>query len=534
MSFKWLKHHVTLGQYKNPEATEVAIPDHPSLPRDTQSPAVESVQDLSQPLLMGVRTTSALQATRNPSPKQTDLSLQDMGHMVARHSQLGPDIPLRPQKGKRPQTAGLALGVPSPEEEDPRVKCRDCGAFGHKASSTRCPIKHWGTTLIPVALGSRRLKENVEPGSQRDPRHQARLLDQAEREKTERRRQEAEQRKGLLHRFPRRPREGQKRTWKEDTESCDYVRRPHMPMPVYTTRRPSIPEPALLKQPRTENPDIRLWSHSTSPLTSPKVSLRPLGGLPGAQEVPIADNPQPARQPCVRADSLVVQQRAKRPCRDSLEGPQAGSKGHGLGHTQAPPKYPEENTRPTVSNTLADNCQKPLQTPGKKCAQMPLDRSQNSRKKLGWRPSQHTSRIIEEAPVGNSGSLCPPGSRHAHGCTAGPLQPRKTPSLRPSKGPQPTPATPHLETLQTCTEPPRPPYARAPTQPLRMVFTRLDRSCWSSRFLAAPSFLPPEKPGPAQGPPAPHMSDGACVCGPWSVLHGDLQVSSSSEDTESE
>ena len=136
--------------------------------------------------------------------------------------------------------------------------------------------------------------------------------------------------------------------------------------------------------------------------------------------------------------------------------------------------------------------------------------------------------------MGISGSLCPPGSRRARGCTAGPPQPRKTPALRPSKGPQPTPATPHLETLQPCTEPPRPPSARAPTQPLRMVFTRLDRSCWSSRFLAAPSFLPPEKPGPAQGPPAPHMSDGACVCGPWSVLHGDLQVSSSSEDTESE
>ena len=63
---------------------------------------------------------------------------------------------------------------------------------------------------------------------------------------------------------------------------------------------------------------------------------------------------------------------------------------------------------------------------------------------------------------------------------------------------------------------------------------QMDRSCWSSRFLTAPSFLPPEKPGPAQGPPATHMSDGACVCGPWSVLHGDLQVSSSSEDTESE
>ena len=47
-------------------------------------------------------------------------------------------------------------------------------------------------------------------------------------------------------------------------------------------------------------------------------------------------------------------------------------------------------------------------------------------------------------------------------------------------------------------------------------------------------ILPPEKPGPAQGPPATHLLDGACVCGPWSVLHSDLQVSSSSEDTESE
>ena len=93
--------------------------------------------------------------------------------------------------------------------------------------------------------------------------------------------------------------------------------------------------------------------------------------------------------------------------------------------------------------------------------------------------------------MGILGSLCPPGSRRAHGCTAEPPQPRKTPALWPSKSPQPTPATCHLEMLQPCTEPPRPPSARAPTQPLRMVFTRLDRSCWSSRFLAAPSFFLP-------------------------------------------
>ncbi|XP_058380838.1 putative protein FAM90A12P, partial [Diceros bicornis minor] len=32
---------------------------------------------------------------------------------------------------------------PPPEEEDPRVKCKDCGAFGHNRRSTRCPMKCW-------------------------------------------------------------------------------------------------------------------------------------------------------------------------------------------------------------------------------------------------------------------------------------------------------------------------------------------------------------------------------------------------------
>ena len=60
MSFKWVNHHMTLGQYKSQGGTEVAIPDHPSPPWDTQSLAVESVQDLSQPLLTDGRNTIAL------------------------------------------------------------------------------------------------------------------------------------------------------------------------------------------------------------------------------------------------------------------------------------------------------------------------------------------------------------------------------------------------------------------------------------------------------------------------------------------
>ena len=212
-----------------------------------------------------------------------------------------------------------------------------------------------------------------------------------------------------------------------------FPQRPHMPMPVYTTRRPSIPEPSLLTEARTENPDVRVRSHSISPLSSPKVSLSPPSGPPGVQEMPVADTPQPARQPCVRADSLVVQQRAKRPFPVSLEDPQAGTKVHGLGHTQAPPKYPEENTCPAVSNALADNSQMALQTPGKNCAQMPLDRTQNPRKKARRSPPSTppgASReptwgfrgvyVLQEAYVQVDAQPCPrrPG-RHLPSCQAG-------------------------------------------------------------------------------------------------------------------
>ena len=75
----------------------------------------------------------------------------------------------------------------------------------------------------------------------------------------------------------------------------------------------------------TETPDDTVQSHSTSPLSTHNDSLSPPGGPPGAQEVPVADTPQLARQPCVRANSLVVQWRPKRPCRASLKGHQAGS-----------------------------------------------------------------------------------------------------------------------------------------------------------------------------------------------------------------
>ena len=171
----------------------------------------------------------------------------------------------------------------------------------------------------------------------------------------------------------------------------------------------------------------------------------------------------------------------------------------------------------------------PPQAPGKKCAHMPLDRTLNPRKKAWWSPSQHTCRSIQEGLWGIQGICVLQEADMPVDAQPGPRSPGR--HLPSSQARAPSPHLPHLTWRPAAMH-------RAPTAALcagphsapGMVFTRLDRSCWSSRFLAAPSFLPPEKPGPAQGPPAPHLSDGACVCGPWSVLHGDLQVSSSSED----
>ncbi|MXQ99726.1 hypothetical protein E5288_WYG003231 [Bos mutus] len=45
--------------------------------------------------------------------------------------------------------------------EQPQVKCKDCGAFGHTARSLRCPMKRWQGALVPLPLGSRFGKENL-------------------------------------------------------------------------------------------------------------------------------------------------------------------------------------------------------------------------------------------------------------------------------------------------------------------------------------------------------------------------------------
>ncbi|KAL6032554.1 hypothetical protein STEG23_009576, partial [Scotinomys teguina] len=57
----------------------------------------------------------------------------------------------------------MAAKAPPSEEENPRVKCRGCGAFGHTARSKRCPIKCGYGLPVPQPLEAKEEKENQDP-----------------------------------------------------------------------------------------------------------------------------------------------------------------------------------------------------------------------------------------------------------------------------------------------------------------------------------------------------------------------------------
>ncbi|XP_044942093.1 putative protein FAM90A14P [Mustela putorius furo] len=349
------------------------------------------------------------QEIQTPIPeagRPTATSLKELGQMAGRQTQLEPYRPLKAQKGKRPPRASLAPRAPGPEEEDPRVKCRDCGAFGHKASSSRCPMKHWGRAFDLQALGSRKLKENIEPRSQRDQQNPG-PLKQAEREKGEGPRQ-ARQREALLRRFPRQLQGEQKQTWKDCTESCSYVRRPHTPMPVYTTKRASVLEPPLPWEPPTQTADMRVGYHSAALLRSPSGSVFPPGARHEAQRVVTPDRPL-ACQPYAKEGGPVVHVSGKRPRGDSFEVPQAVSKVDGVHHVQAPAKVPEENACPNASHAMVQNFQKlPQDSRQERCPDLSRDGpeapKESTLEPLPAPPQEHTGK--PSGGFGESVSSC--------------------------------------------------------------------------------------------------------------------------------
>ncbi|XP_027385546.1 putative protein FAM90A23P [Bos indicus x Bos taurus] len=124
--------------------------------------------------------------------------------------------------------------------QDQKVKCKDCGAFGHTARRLRCPMKRWQGALVPLPLGSRFGKENLAWKLQDPPTPGT--PNTAEREEEERQRKEEQQRK-LLQQFPRRPCSRQPQSWNEEPEPGLCLRHPNMPVLIHTSKRKSFQDP---------------------------------------------------------------------------------------------------------------------------------------------------------------------------------------------------------------------------------------------------------------------------------------------------
>ncbi|XP_069428923.1 protein FAM90A5-like [Ovis canadensis] len=153
--------------------------------------------------------------------------------------------------------------------QDQKVKCKDCGAFGHTARSLRCPMKRWQGALVPLPLGSRFGKENLAWKLQDPPTPGT--PNAAEREEEERQRKEEQQRK-LLQRFPRRPRARQPQSWKEEPEPGLCLRHPNMPLLIHTSKRKSVQDPDHSRGSPTRKDDVNPASPqclSSKPRLSP-------------------------------------------------------------------------------------------------------------------------------------------------------------------------------------------------------------------------------------------------------------------------
>ncbi|XP_059942204.1 protein FAM90A27P-like [Mesoplodon densirostris] len=381
--------------------------------------------------------------------------------MAGRCRQLGPCKLSQDQQVRRQNPGAGRQVAPQPKDEDPRVKCRDCGAFGHKARSLRCPMKRWHGALAPQPLGSKLGKENLEPRKLQDLQAPG-TPNTAEREKAERQRRDEQQRK-LLQRFPRKPQGWRRQHWKEATGSCPYLR-------------------------------VRLL-----------VPALPPSGHPNTPTLIQASKRKPLRDPDLLSRSPVR-------------------------------KDDRESTHPAVSlisRSWVQDSKSSIKAPGKRSAQIPIQTCLSPPKKPRLSPIQTPQRSTLTADLGAFQNLPPPPS--TTGPTGTPQVSRKTPAQGQSLTLKPPLDRSGPSSVQACTRHHPPPISHAPGQPLRKLFVRVDEGRWSCRDVAPPSLPRPEQSAPpAHNPPTGRKPEGHWAPGPRSVLYDDLQVSSSSEDSDYE
>lgn len=314
------------------------------------------------------------------------------------------------------------------------------------------------------------------------------------------------------------------------------------PMPVHTTsKRPRL-GPVLADRSATETSDRGSVLASPSPLRKASLSSSSSLGPKERQTGAAADIPQPAVRQQGPEPLLVVKPTHSSPEGGCREVPQAASKTHGLLQAIRPqaqdirPAVTSQPCPPAATHSLGLGSNLSFGPGAKRPAQARIQACLNFPKKPRLGPFQIPESAIQGGELGAPENLQPPPAATELGPSTSPQMGRRTPAQVPSVDRQPPHSRPCLPTAQACTMSHHPAASHDGAQPLTVLFRRLENGRWSSSLLAAPSFHSPEKPGAflAQSPHVSEKSEGPRVRVPPSVLYEDLQVSSSSEDSDSD
>ncbi|KAK1341721.1 hypothetical protein QTO34_016469 [Cnephaeus nilssonii] len=490
------------------------------------------------------------------------------------------------QKGKQPHRAPVAHKAPPPEEENPRVRCWKCGAFGHKASSLRCPMKRHSGALAAHALGSNEMKESRNPWNPRDLCHRGPFNKAAR--LTQQRVRNEEQRQDLRQRLRQRARGGPQHNWKDKTESCDYVRvrcwncrsfghkasshrcplkhrnralapqamgsnkmkenlKPRNPCvqqnPGRFNRAARETEQRAWHEEQRQAPCWRLpWRPTDRPQQNEKEETDPCAYVRDLHKPrpdhhtkrkyvrdPDLTTCSPKRKCVMTSTASAIKGVERSACLPP--GPKNGQEGpvtdyphrEGLHFVQDPTRrVHERDNSPHSAFRIQGLDQTLIHQPQ---AKFPDGNSHSIQHAIDHSVGQDSDLIIKV-----------PGKRAAQTssqtCQKPTKKARLSPCLKSTQSPDPQPLHQGIliKTLQPCHVPLFPPIPGVPDQPRRKVFQILDKGPWSSMPMTTHSHPPAEKlTAFAQISPTTENSEALCPCVPLSVLLEALQLSSSSE-----
>ncbi|XP_040600140.1 putative protein FAM90A23P isoform X1 [Mesocricetus auratus] len=399
-------------------------------------------------------------------------------------------------------------------EENPRVKCKNCGAFGHTIRSKKCPIKSWDGAKVPLPLGIKKGKENQDPQKPKNL-HSTGPVCETEKEKRERERLE-EQRKALVLKFPKKPPEKKPRSWKDTTHSGDYLRRPSRPSFIHINKKVSL-KCTQTSLPSLKKSDGEHVYHTAPSTEKPTITIN------------LEENnmPKPAVGHSAEHPTFSGNATGRSTEHCFYQVPQAAFKVQEMGHvlnTQSPVQHSDEDKHSLLYPAAHPNSQHAklsLKVTHERSLPLVSQMSQNPQKKRRVSTYQRPQKITEK-PMLEAFRVVP------HSSTSQ-VESKGLPQAT-SVEQQPPCNRALLNFTQPFTESCHPLSSHVPVQPLRMVFTRLRNDCWSSRILEASSSHPPEKKIPSDKiSPSLKQSEGAYPRVPLSIIIRSRPPSSSEE-----